>query len=402
MKNSNSPLYFMLALILPISGFICASLNPKMQSYRTLLVLFFTFVGIAFLFTSGGDVSRYVDEFILITTKKMSLIDYYNSQPAAQQIDYYNIFMTWFLSRLTSNPHVYLGILAFVPTVFLTQNVLYISEKCSDSSRYRFLLFILVLTPNVLFLTHRWWTALQIFLFGMLPYILMNKTKRLWICLLAVGVHFSFLFPLMLLLLYMFLPKRALFPYLLVFVATYFVSILNFDFVSNVINQILPTNYADRSVAYLSNKDDILQGWAFNSLFRLHNLLNLIFAIFIFFRLKVELKCNDFLRHLLIISLIMASFAQLTNMTDWGWRYFDLSNFLFTSLLVIIVANHQLYKKLKILFRLSYPFFCFFLVMFVHHLFAVISLTSLLVGNYFTIWFIDEEVSVLEYIKNVL
>ena len=93
---------------------------------------------------------------------------------------------------------------------------------------------------------------------------------------------------------------------------------------------------------------------------------------------------------------------SLTNMTDWGWRYFDLSNFLFTSLLVIIVANHQLYKKLKILFRLSYPFFCFFLVMFVHHLFAVISLTSLLVGNYFTIWFIDEEVSVLEYIKNVL
>ena len=67
MKNSNSPLYFMLALILPISGFICASLNPKMQSYRTLLVLFFTFVGIAFLFTYGGDVSRYVDEFILIT-----------------------------------------------------------------------------------------------------------------------------------------------------------------------------------------------------------------------------------------------------------------------------------------------------------------------------------------------
>lgn len=402
MENRNNSLYLILAAIFPISGFIYASLNPKICSYKTLLILFFTFVGLAFLFTTGSDVSRYVEVFQTITKERISLTDYYNSRPSAQQIDYYTIFMTWFLSRLTSNPHVYLGILAFVPTVFLAQNVLYISGKCSDSSRFRFLLLILVLTPNVLFLTHRWWTALQIFLFGMLPYVLDGKMKRLWICLLAVVVHFSFLFPSILLLLYVFLPKKIVLPYLVVFIVTYFVSTLNFDFVSNIINQLLPTNYADRSVMYLSNDGDIAEEWASNILLSLHNFLNLIFTIFVFLRLKIEMKSNDFLRHLLIISLIMASFAQLANITDWGWRYFDLSNFLFMSFFVIIAANQQFYKKLKILYRLSYLFFCFFLVVFVHHLFAVISPTNLFVGNYFTVWLIDEEVSVLEYIKTIL
>ena len=236
----------------------------------------------------------------------------------------------------------------------------------------------------------------------MLPYVLDGKMKRLWICLLAVVVHFSFLFPSILLLLYVFLPKKIVLPYLVVFIVTYFVSTLNFDFVSNIINQLLPTNYADRSVMYLSNDGDIAEEWASNILFSLHNFLNLIFTIFVFLRLKIEMKSNDFLRHLLIISLIMASFAQLANITDWGWRYFDLSNFLFMSFFVIIAANQQFYKKLKILYRLSYLFFCFFLVVFVHHLFAVISPTNLFVGNYFTVWLIDEEVSVLEYIKTIL
>lgn len=402
MGNRNNSLYLILAAIFPISGFIYASLNPKICSYKTLLILFFTFVGLAFLFTTGSDVSRYVEVFQTITKERISLTDYYNSRPSAQQIDYYNIFMTWFLSRLTSNSHVYLGILAFVPTVFLAQNVLYISGKCSDSSRFRFLLLILVLTPNVLFLTHRWWTALQIFLFGMLPYVLDGKMKRLWICLLAVAVHFSFLFPSILLLLYVFLPKKVVLPYLVVFIVTYFVSTLNFDFVSNIMNQILPTNYAERSAMYLSRTDGFERGWASDVLFDLHNFLNLFFAIFIYFRLKIEVKNHDFLRHLLIIALIMASFALLSDKTDWGWRYFDLSNFLFASLFVTIAANQQIYLKLKALFTCAYPFFFVFLFMFIRSLFAVIGPISLLVGNYVTIWFINEDVSVLEYIKFIL
>ena len=121
--------------------------------------------------------------------------------------------------------------------------------------------------------------------------------------------------------------------------------------------------------------------------------------MFIFFRLKIELKNNASLRKLLIIALMMASFAQLSNRTDWGWRYFDLSNFLFTCLFTIIAANRQTYMKLKTLFKYSYPFFLFFLIVFIRFLFSIISPTSLLVGNYFTTWFFDEEISVLEYIK---
>ncbi|MFR6541232.1 MAG: EpsG family protein [Butyricimonas virosa] len=399
MENRNNSLYLLLATIFPISGFVYASTRPKILPYKSLLIIFFTFIGIVFLPTAGGDVFRYVEEFQMVAMKKITLMDYYNSRPEVQQIDYYTILMTWILSRFTSNPHIYLGILALVPTVFLAQNVSYISKKCSNSSRFRFFLFILVITPNIMFLTHRWWTALQIFLYGMLPYILDGKSKRLWFCLLSIGVHFSFIFSSILLSIYAILPKKIILPYLIVFIITYFVSTLNFDFISDIVNQILPVNYADRSTMYLSKTEDFKQGWAHVVVFNLHNILNLIFAMFIFFRLKIELKNNASLRKLLIIALMMASFAQLSNRTDWGWRYFDLSNFLFTCLFTIIAANRQTYMKLKTLFKYSYPFFLFFLIVFIRFLFSIISPTSLLVGNYFTTWFFDEEISVLEYIK---
>lgn len=390
------------ALFFPISGFVYASIRPKASYYRSLLILFFTFIGTAFFFIGGGDVLRYVEEFQMVAVKRITLMDYYNSQPEAHQVDYYTIFMTWMLSRFTSNPHIFLGILALVPTVFLAQNVSCVSEKCLDSPRFRFFLFILVITPNIIFLTHRWWTALQIFLYGMLPYILYGKSKRLWFCLLSIGVHFSFIFSSILLLIYAILPKKVILPYLIVFIATYFVSTLNFDFISNIVNQILPTNYAERSVMYLYKTEGFERGWVSDVSFHLHNFLNLFFGIFIYLRLKIDVKNYDFLRRLLIITLIMASFALLSNKTDWGWRYFDLSNFLFASLFVIIAANRQMYIKLKALFMCAYPVFVFFLIMFIHALFAVISPISLLIGNYFTIWFINEDISMLECIKSIL
>ena len=132
--KKNRIIAFFLGILLPIESMIYCCCNPKNHNFKFLFVLFFIFYSLALIYQKQGtvlgetsDVGRYVEEFIDIAGKEhLSFLQYFRSQSVDLQIDYYRSFMTWFVSRITTNPRIFLAVLTFIMSCFFAANVWYV------------------------------------------------------------------------------------------------------------------------------------------------------------------------------------------------------------------------------------------------------------------------------------
>lgn len=386
-----------LSLFFPITGFILTLFNPKNPNFRVCVLLFFTFVGIVLIPYGGADTVRYVDNFESISQQTLSLQEYYDSCAKSNQIDYYLIGMTWIISRIVSDYHIFLGILAFVTSFFLVENVFYLMNKCEDSKMFKFLVVVLLMIPNVTLVTHRWWTAMNIFIYGLLPFILDGNKKKLFFCFLSVFVHFSFLYMLILLVLQIISPKKILLPYLLLFLSTLMIQSLNLNVISDIILSYLPQDYSDRSIIYLTQTEGFNDNWLFNIVNESWKWLSAVLAIKIYYIHKHK-GINEGVKNLYIMSLFVASFAQIAALTDWGWRFLDASNFLITGTWLLICCKNRNFWG-NSFEKLCMPFFSLSIVVFIRHLTTIVGFYNILFGNYVTTWFLDDKIPFLLFFK---
>lgn len=103
---------------------------------------------------------------------------------------------------------------------------------------------------------------------------------------------------------------------------------------------------------------------------------------------------------LFLMALIIGSFATIANLTEWGWRYLDISNFLFCSVYILLLGDRNAFdqKFLRVL-RFASPFFLYVILFQIRGIFSVIGVKALMLGNIFTTWFINDAVSVLDVLK---
>lgn len=123
-------------------------------------------------------------------------------------------------------------------------------------------------------------------------------------------------------------------------------------------------------------------------------------VILIYHRSKNIMDQRKELRKMYILALLIGSFSAISNTTEWGWRYLDLSNFLFCSL-YILLANKSMFSLNKngVLIQLLFPFFLYTILFQIRGIFSVIGLNAFLYGNVFTTWFVEDYLSILDMIK---
>lgn len=402
LKNNKS-FAFVSGLCLPVASFIYVLLHPKSKSFKMLFVMFFTFVGLAFYYSGfGADVTRYVADFeYLHLMEKIGFFEYFNSIPDRQQIDYYSVFMQWLISRFTGNAKIYLGLLAMVYSMFFAANVEYVTSKMKDTRLMVLLVVLLVCTPKMTAITHRWWTALQVFLFGALPVIFEKKYFRLiWCFITPVLLHFSFVYPLILLVLSIFLPKKVLWPYLLIFIICNLVRGLNLDVVIPFVERFLPELTADRTLTYI-NAEEVEQNFFATSAILVMNIVNVILAVWIYFKGKPWLKGDKTLVSIYVVSLLIGSFAMIANQTEWGGRYLNLSNVLFVVLYIYFLSIDKKDNSVDKMFLLLTPCLVYVILFQLRGFLSIIGPYQLIAGNYFTTWFLHDTTSVLSLIKHI-
>lgn len=401
MTKRNISKWVVITSIFPFTGLYSSINRNYIRAYPYVFAIFFFFIGTQNIVSDTNDIGRYMLNFLDIANHdNIPFWAYFYSLQEENQIDFYMPFMTWFISRFTSNSQVFVGILGMMFGLLFSFNFSYIAKYSSNKSfLYILLLFSLLFVPNTVFYTHRWWMAMQVFLLGVLPCVLEGKNKYLLFSIASIFVHFSFLYPLILLLIYKFLPKKTLIPFILIFVAANFIEDLNISSFAKAIEQYLPDSYNERNEAYI-NAELYDHNWFSQSGRFVWKYLNLFMTIYIYLKHKHILERRKDLKNLYIIALLIGSFAAIVNLTEWGWRYLDLTNFLFCSLYILILADSinkdkRFYKAIQI----ASPFFLYVIMFQIRGLFSIIGIKAFLFGNILTTWFINDTVSILSYLK---
>lgn len=401
MTKRNISKWVLITSIFPFTGLYSSINRNNIRVYNYVFAIFFFFIGTQVIVTGTNDIGRYIHNFIEIANNNnIPFWTYFYSLQEENQIDFYMPFMTWFVSRLTSNTQVFAGILAMMFGLCFSFNFSYIAKYSSNKSfLYILLLFSLLFVPNPMLCTHRWWMGMQVFLLGVLPYILEGKNKYLLFSVASIFVHFSFLYPLVFLIMYRFLPKKALLPFVLLFVVTNLIEDLNISSIAEAFERYLPDSFNERNESYI-NAEQQEHNWFSQSSRFVWKYLNLGMTIYIYYKHKCDLERRKDLKSLYIITLLIGSFTAIVNLTEWGWRFLDLSNFLFCSLYILLLADSlnkdmRFYKAIQ----LTSPFFMYTIIFQVRGLFSIIGFKALLFGNVFTTWFIEDTISILSYLK---
>lgn len=403
MKVNNNN--WIISLFLPVTNFITILFNPNRKNFKIIFILFFIFLGLGAIIDFNGynDISRYVIKFIEASSlESISLKEYLNTYVSEEnQIDQFTNITRWLISRVTGDYKVYLCFNVFILALFFSMNIKYIIDRTNINKITKLLIIVLIFTPNIIFITHRWWIALQVFVYGLLPIIFEKKYIRFIWCIVAFSfIHFSFLYPCILVLIFIILPKRNLLPYLIIFLIFSFLNNINLEFIDSIIDHISPEDISERSSNYLYSIE-IEQSLLAKSKGLVTKIINIVLVCVLYFKTGREINNNKTIKDLYITALIFGTFSAITNTTQWGWRYADLSNMLFMILYIYILSDNKIYTKNKNIFKLLSPLFIYLIIYQIRNIFDLIGPVSLMAGNIFTGWFIEDEMSLLNFIKSI-
>ena len=359
----------------------------------------------------GADGGRYALQLIEMHKGDLGLVKQIALNfTESNAMDYYQLILTWFVSLLTDNPHVLFACFAAVFGFFYSRNMWYVLNHISGPVNTTIAIFI-----GILFLTCpiwqingvRMWTATHIFMFALLPYIWDGDSKKLYWLIAVPFVHFSFLYFVLLSLVLILLPNsftsetklvtRLLAGLLLLTLAF---SSLQISAVTNLLEKFSPDSYQDRIDLYTRDsafanmvESRLTVNWYVTAARDIYywgaNILLLVLA----FSPNLDRKERKLLNYCLFIS----SIANLASQIPSGARFLTIAH-LFTISLVI----WHLCKAERPLFRNESKYCSQTLV--ITLIFSIRSGLdyygiSLLIGDYLTCLFWDNNVPIINFIK---
>ncbi len=417
---------FILTLIFPFGGLIYSLNHWREHWAKNTFWLACIYLGAVFIYWpegtvlgEGSDGGRYVLELMKMYESNLSIKVLIGQYLIDQNtMDLYQPLVTYIISRFTDNGHVLFAIYALVFGFFYSRNTWYILNKLP----YKKLggLFILVtlyflICPITQINGVRMWTALHVFVYGMMPYLLERDKSKLWWVLLTPLFHFSYLYVAIFALAFILIPYRfktngglLLYLALAVFIFSLLVNSLNLDAVGSVLEEYSPESYENRIEGYVNQ--DVLERNALLSAMNnwyvvgsdtiklwVYNLL----LIAMFPCMKRSFKQDAGLMQLLVFSLLLGAFANITALIPSGGRFQILSQMFKVPLILLVVMNiphNELFRKFVnfALVLLIIPF-----VFDIRKLLDFFSITALL-GNFITVFFWENNTPLIVFIKRLV
>jgi hypothetical protein len=185
-----------------------ASLVISLKSYRESWVknvvwAFIVFYGLNFfIYDEFMDANRYAEKLKVLHHTEITTENFFGlffSDEESSYLDFAAPVITFVIARFTENYAVLFGTYAFIFGFFYSRNLWYLLENLQEGIKLSSLIVFLLIALLVPFWSingFRFWTATQVFLYGMLPYLFGNKEKRYFlIACLSIFFHFSFFVP---------------------------------------------------------------------------------------------------------------------------------------------------------------------------------------------------------------
>lgn len=426
-SKRNKTTAFILTLVFPFGGLIYTLSHWREKWAKNTFWLACIYLGAVLIYWpegtilgEGADGGRYVlllmDMYNNSNVSISSILSNYLRDDGVT-MDLYQPLMTFFISRFTDNGHILMAVFALVFGFFYSRNIWFILEKLPKKKFGG--LFILVtlyflICPITQINGVRMWTALHVFVYGMMPYLLRKDRSKLWWVLLTPLIHFSFLYVAILAVVWFLLPYRLktqnsvfLTIVFVFFVVTLFINALNFDAVEGVLAEYSPESYEFHIKGYVNEdyalrraEEKSLHNWyvalSGNVTHWCYNLLLLALLPC----LKRSFKHYKSLMHLYVFALLLGGFANIMALIPSGGR-FQLLSQMFKVPLILLVAMYvphsdhfRKYVNIALIFLLL-PF-----IFEIRKLFDYFSITMLF-GNFITVFFWENNVPIMDYLKRL-
>jgi VanZ family protein len=167
-------------------------------------------------------------------------------------LDFLQPLITFIVSLFTDNYHILFGVFSLVFGFFYSRNIWVIFDSLQGKigKEVFFLLFVFAMVVPIWLVNGvRMWTGAHIFLYGALPYLLRNNKKSLIWCFVSIFMHFSFIFPLAILAIFITIGNRSNF-YCWFFIVSFFFIQTDLGAISEVLQAYLPSVLQPRVKSY--------------------------------------------------------------------------------------------------------------------------------------------------------
>jgi hypothetical protein len=252
----------------------------------------------------------------------------------------------------------------------------------------------------------RYYTAVQIFMYGTLKYFLEGKKSSLVIAVFSMFVHWSFGIALAILFAYMIIRNRTR-VFFVLFVLSFFVSMLKMQIINEMFQAYAPAFLLESRSGYFNEQYAEHQAQSYgaaNWYLRIYGemLKWFIFAsfAFIFIRGLNKLKANKQLYNLFNLSLLFYIVVNVLSIVPSVGRFYSVANMLSLALIFLninmIPDNYSHWLK-----KAGLPALGIYIMVSIRFGLDFTG-SSLLLGNPITSSFIENEMALIEFIKSLL
>ena len=364
----------------------------------------------------GADGGRYVLTLMKWHDEGYSIGMLINNYLINQHImDLYQQILTYFVSRFTSNGHVLFFFVAVVFGFFYSRNIWYILEKLPGQQLGREFFILITLYFLVCPITFingvRMWTALHVYVYALMPYLLEKDKSKLWWLVAVPFIHFSYLYISLLAVAYVFLldywktrNRLVLIFALSLFATTFFINSLNLDSLSSFLIRFSPSAYEGRISQYVSqtvlerNASRLaLNNWyvagSTKTLFWCCNILMIsMFTVFSKSRELQEKYCR-----LYVFALFFGALTNMMALMPSGARFVRVAQMFQFPVILLALATATKKDFFFKAVRVALVFLLLPFVVNIRRLFDDYSFS--LFGNFITVFFWEDNVPLITYIK---
>lgn len=270
------------------------------------------------------------------------------------KLDIYQSTVTYLVSRITDSGHILFMIFGIVFGYFYSRNIWYVLNKLPISiPRYLTVviaLFILV-CPIWNVSGVRMWTALHVFAYGALPYLLDNDKSKIYWPALSIFIHFSFGMHVALFYCFYLLPhwikehKSTISIAYIIFLTSFILNVLDISTISNYLSIILPDYIYENNLAgymgdaYVETINQLRDSKSM--LFNTNEVIGkygvILLTSFSYIIIRKEENANY--RRFFVFALILYSIGNILSIVPSGGRYLVVAKmFLLPSILLSLAS----------------------------------------------------------------
>ncbi|MCF6222636.1 MAG: EpsG family protein [Flavobacteriaceae bacterium] len=409
---SDNLVRWLIFLVNPFAAMLISFKEYTAPYAKNIFWAFCVFYGLTFAIgheSSGSDINRYLEELQYLHSRyEYTTNDIINYFQQSGEVDILRTFLSYVISRFSDSQAILTTVYAIIFGFFFSRNIWYVMNLLEGriSGLTKMLILGLILVIPIWFINgFRMWTAFHVFMYGLLPYIFVNKKSKLLFVYLSFLVHFSFILPILVLMMYIIIGNRVQL-FFIGFVLSMFVSELNISFFNQYIENYAPQSIAERSESY-RNEDVIENGkekstvnktvWyvRWNGKLLKWSFYILLIYLYIFTNIKMLPEW----KRIFSITLVFFSVGNILSLIPSGGRYLSFSSFLIFTMLILYLNQFKEDLKFQRLIKILTPVFILFIIVSVRIGLYSTSITTI-IGNPFIAFFnTGETVSINDLIK---